>query len=99
MSDRITPVGLPVALVASGRERSLHWLEGLLESGGYALLSERSGQHALARARAAQPDAILVDANLPDMAGAELCRVLRNDPHITSSTPIVLALQIGRVHV
>jgi diguanylate cyclase (GGDEF)-like protein len=92
MSDRITQVGLPVALLASGRERSLHWLEGLLESGGYAVLSERSGEHVLVRARTAQPDAVIVDADLPDMAGVELCRILRNDPHITSSTPIFLAL-------
>src|SRR5256714_2457800 len=36
---------------------------------------------------------IIVDAELPDMPGAELCRTLRADPRVSSSTPILLAVR------
>lgn len=92
MSDRLPRAGLPLALFASDREQSSNWLQNLLSSEGYAVLSERTGRHTLERARATEPDLIVIDADLADMAGLELCRVLRNDPRITSSTPIFLAI-------
>jgi len=36
---------------------------------------------------------ILVDAELPDIAGVELCRTLRADPRVSSSTPILLTIR------
>ena len=90
MSERMPQAGLPLALLAGDRAQST-WLESLLESGGYAVLRERTGSHALERARATEPDVIVVDADVPGMSGIELCRVLRNDPRITSSTPIFVS--------
>ena len=90
MSDRLPSAGLPLALLAGDREQSMHWLLSLLESGGYAVLRERTGQHALERARATQPDVIIVDADLPGMGGVEFCRALRSDARISGSTPIYL---------
>jgi diguanylate cyclase (GGDEF)-like protein len=92
MSDLMPSAGLTLALLAGEREGATHWLEGLLESGGYAVLRERTGHHALERARATQPDLIIVDADLPDQAGVDLCGALREDPQIASSTPILLAV-------
>ena len=86
MSDRLPSAGLPLALLAGDREQSMHWLLSLLESGGYAVLRERTGQHALERARATQPDVIIVDADLPGMGGVEFCRALRSDARISGST-------------
>ena len=92
MSDQMPLARLTLALLAADHDGSTHWLETLLESGGYAVLRERTGQHALARARATQPDLIIVDAELPDMAGVELCRALRQDSRITNSTPIFVVI-------
>src|SRR5207237_8232893 len=39
------------------------------------------------------PDLIILDAELPDMPGADLCRTLRTDPRVSSSTPILLAVR------
>src|SRR5204863_352672 len=64
-----------------------------LEAGGYAVLQERTGQHGLERAGTTEPDVILVDSELPDMAGVELCRMLRADPRVSSSTPILLTIR------
>jgi diguanylate cyclase (GGDEF)-like protein len=85
--------GLPLVLLAGNGQEATRWLRGLLEGGGYAVLQERSGQHALDRARTTEPDVILVDAELPDMAGVELCRTLRADPRVSSSTPILLTIR------
>jgi len=92
MADHLPQAGLPLALLAGDGEDSTHWLQSLLESSGYAVLRERTGRHALERARATEPDVVIVDLQLPDMSGVELCRVLRSDPRITSSTPILLAI-------
>jgi len=85
--------GLPLVLLAGDGHEATRWLRGLLEGGGYAVLQERSGQHALERARTTEPDVILVDSELPDMPGVELCRVLRSDPRVSSSTPILLMIR------
>src|SRR6059036_3661560 len=79
MMDRMPQVGLPLVLLAGNGQEATRWLRGLLEGGGYAVLQERTGQHALDRARTTEPDVILVDAELPDMPGVELCRTLRAD--------------------
>ena len=47
-------------------------------------------EQALERCRAARPDIIIVDAELPDMDGLDVCRALRNDPLISQSTPILV---------
>ncbi len=93
MTERMPQGGLPLVLLAGDGQEATRWLRGLLEGGGYAVLQERSGQHALERARTTEPDVILVDAELPDMAGVELCRALRADPRVSSSTPILLTIR------
>lgn len=93
MTERMPQGGLPLVLLAGDGQESTRWLRGLLESGGYAVLQERSAQHALERARNTEPDVILVDAELPDMPGVELCRALRADPRVSSSTPILITIR------
>jgi diguanylate cyclase (GGDEF)-like protein len=93
MTERMPQGGLPLVLLAGNGQEATRWLRGLLEEGGYAVLQERSGQHALERARTTEPDVILVDAELPDMAGIELCRTLRADPRVSTSTPILLTIR------
>ncbi len=44
---------------------------------------ERASQHA--------PDAIIVDANLPDMSGTEVCKRLRSQEQIGPGTPILIS--------
>jgi CheY-like chemotaxis protein len=47
-----------------------------------------SGAALLARARAEPPDAILLDAMMPELDGYETCRRLKADP-ATASIPVV----------
>ncbi|HEX4627252.1 MAG TPA: response regulator [Gemmatimonadales bacterium] len=85
--------GLPLVLLAGNGQADTGWLRSLLEGSGYAVLQERSARHALDRARTTEPDVIVVDAELPDMTGVELCGSLRGDSRVSSSTPILLAIR------
>jgi diguanylate cyclase (GGDEF)-like protein len=81
----------PVALLADETEERTRWLAALLEEAGYGVVRERSGQGASERARAVQPDVIII-ADLPDVVGTELCRTLRGDGLLQHNPPIFLAL-------
>jgi diguanylate cyclase (GGDEF)-like protein len=89
-SDGSAPDQLALALVVDAREDGTRWLVRLLEDAGYAVLLERTAHHARERARAAQPDLIVVAAGLPDGGEFELCAALRGDRRLPSSTPIFL---------
>src|SRR6184192_1286938 len=93
MSERMPQGGVRLVLLGGDGQEATRWLKSLLEGGGYAVLQERSAQHVLERARSTEPDMIIVDAELPDMPGADLCRTLRTDPRVSSSTPILLAVR------
>jgi diguanylate cyclase (GGDEF)-like protein len=54
------------------------------------VLRAYTGQQALDRARTAQPDLIILDAQMPDMHGVEVCRSLRDDPRLSGTVPIVI---------
>lgn len=69
-------------------------LEYNLRQSGYAVVTARDGSSALAEVRRQRPDLILLDLNLPDLAGTEVCRRLRRDP-ATSSIPIMMITARG----
>src|SRR5256884_9045197 len=87
MSERMPQGGLPLVLLGGDGQEAMRWLKSLLEGGGYAVLQERLAQHVLERARSTEPDLIIVDAELPDMPGADLRRTLRPHPRGSRSTP------------
>jgi len=77
-------------LIASGHEWLARSFESVLGPNGFAVLRAYTGRQALDQARAAQPDAIFIDATLSDMQGVDICRQLRGDPRITPQTPIFI---------
>jgi PleD family two-component response regulator len=80
----------PLALVASGGEWVGRSLENVLESNGYAVVRVESGRRALELSRRTNPDALLLDDSLPDIAAVDVCRALRDDPLFNRATPIVI---------
>jgi PAS domain S-box-containing protein len=60
----------------------------ILRAAGFTVLTAGTGFEALDIARRASPDLIVLDINLPDIDGFELCRELRQDPAFTR-TPVV----------
>jgi PleD family two-component response regulator len=80
----------PVVLLANAQEWVSRSLESILRPAGYAVLRAYTARTALAGARRTRPDAIVLDTELPETNAFDLCRVLRVDPGIAASTPIVL---------
>lgn len=81
---------VPLALLVGEPGGPTRSLEPLLVRGGYAVVTADSGAHALQRVRTVAPDAILVDARLPDGRGGEACRALRAERAGGPGTAIVV---------
>jgi DNA-binding response OmpR family regulator len=92
MSDRVPGDALPLALLADGREERTRWLARLLEEAGYGVLRERTAQHALQRARAAQPDLIVIGGDLPESRESSCAACCAAMSTSRTSQPIFLAL-------
>jgi diguanylate cyclase (GGDEF)-like protein len=90
MSEAELPTRPPVVLIANDQEWSARSLESILAPNGYSVIRAYTGQQALDRARTAHPDLIILDAQMPDMHGFDVCRTLRNDPRFSATTPIVI---------
>lgn len=61
-----------------------------LDSGRYKILEANEGRQALEVARAHHPELVLLDVMLPDLSGIEICRELKSDPLMASTTVIML---------
>ncbi|HWR16139.1 MAG TPA: response regulator [Terriglobales bacterium] len=59
----------------------------ILQNGGYKVMEAGTGRQTIELA-ARKPDLILLDINLPDMSGFDVCRVLKTNPK-TSTIPVV----------
>jgi diguanylate cyclase (GGDEF)-like protein len=90
MANREKASAAPLVLIANDQEWSARSLESILGPNGYSVVRAYTGQQALERARTSQPDIIILDAQMPDMHGFEVCRALRSDPRFSSTTPIVI---------
>ena len=90
MANRDKAPNAPLVLIANDQEWSARSLESILGPSGYAVVRAYTGQQALERARTSQPDLIILDAQMPDMHGFEVCRALRSDPRFSATTPIVI---------
>jgi len=53
-----------------------------LTSAGYEVDDARNGMEGLEKVREFRPDLVLLDINMPEMSGIEVCRAIRNDSSI-----------------
>ena len=67
-------------LVVDDTPANLQLLESILQEKGYQVRAAISGQMALKAVRHQPPDIILLDINMPEMNGFEVCRALKADP-------------------
>ncbi len=72
----------PITLFASAR---------LLRSAGYTVFEADSGAGCLSLAREKKPDLILLDVQLPDILGYEVCRQIKADAELRQSYVVLLS--------
>jgi len=70
-------------------------LTATLEDAGHTIISEASdGRDAVEQAALIQPDAIVLDINMPDMDGITALRGLRSDP-LTRDVPVIMLTAVA----
>ena len=75
-----------VILVIDDEPKIVKQARDYLERSGYRVLEAGDGKTALAQARHERPDLIVLDLNLPQMDGLDVCRALRKE----SDVPIIM---------
>src|ERR1700687_1651050 len=75
-------------MVVDDEPANLKLLENVLKTHGYAVRSFPRGRLALAAAAQNPPDLILLDINMPEMNGYEVCEWLKSNPEL-STVPVI----------
>ena len=90
MSDptrKPTPSAVTTILNVDDNEANRYAISRMLKRAGFATVEAASGEEAL-RAVASRPDLVILDVNMPDLDGFEVCRRIKADPH-TASIPVL----------
>jgi len=84
-SSQVAPSSI---LVIDDNPDNLRLLVGILTEQGYKVRAARSGKLALSAAQGLPPDLILLDINMPELDGYEVCKQLKADQR-TSDIPVI----------
>jgi DNA-binding response OmpR family regulator len=76
-------------LIVDDEDDILHFLALVLREKGYEVSTASGGEDAVAQARGAPPDLVLLDIMMPQMDGWQVLRLLRNDER-TAGVPVAL---------
>jgi len=61
-----------------------------LDNGQYEIIEASDGLEALDLAREHHPDLVLLDVMLPDLSGMDVCRKIKDDRDLASTTVVML---------
>jgi two-component system cell cycle response regulator DivK len=75
-------------LIVEDNELNMKLFNDLLEANGFKTVQTRNGIEAVALARQHRPDLILMDIQLPEVAGLEVTKWLKDDPDLRA-IPVV----------
>jgi DNA-binding response OmpR family regulator len=82
-------------LLVDDEDLILEMLSDILRSAGYEALTARDGAEGLARARAEQPDLIILDVMMPKLDGLKVARLLKSDRNYSHIPIIILTAKAG----
>src|SRR5271170_4678346 len=68
-------------------------LRTILARAGYSVYEVAKGRDALQQAREIRPHVIILDVNLPDMSGLDVCRAVRADREIAAIPVLMLTVR------
>ena len=86
--------GAPTILIADGDTIWISSMARLLESEGYRVLQAHTGVDALYQARMRRPDLVLLEPDLAQLNGWEVCKRLKQSPEM-GNIKVVLLTQKG----
>lgn len=75
-------------LLVEDDEATRYAITRILANAGFRVSVAATGEQAMALARSARPDLVLLDVQLPDTTGFDVCRDLKGDP-ATAAFPVV----------
>jgi class 3 adenylate cyclase len=79
----------PLILAVDDTPENLEILQVRLEANGYEVATAADGEEGLERARALEPDLILLDIMMPKLDGISAVRLLKQDPKL-KTIPVIL---------
>jgi len=80
-------------LIADDDSTWVQSMTQLLQGEGYRVLSARTGVDALYQTRMRQPDLLLLNPDLPQLSGWEVCRRLKRLPGVDRTKVAMLTLE------
>ena len=100
MGDSSRPEHVPVLLIVDDNAQNLQLLGALLDGAlRCELCFATGGLEALALLGELSPDLVLLDVNMPELDGYEVCRRLRANPATRELPVIFITAQRGAEHV
>ncbi|MGE3724522.1 MAG: diguanylate cyclase [Candidatus Sericytochromatia bacterium] len=84
-------------LIVDDNPNNLRLLIAILQERGYQIRPANNGARALSTAKKQKPDLILLDINMPEMDGYEVCRQLKADPE-TADIPVLFISANDELH-
>lgn len=96
MSNQRTEAASENILIVDDTPANLRLLSQMLTEQGYGVRAVTSGARALASARAAPPDLVLLDIKMPGMNGYEVCEHLKADP-LTRHIPVIFISALDEI--
>jgi sigma-B regulation protein RsbU (phosphoserine phosphatase) len=73
---------VPTILIVDDDAVTVRVLEAMLGQEGYRTITARDGASGRAQAATHRPDLVLLDVQMPDQNGIEVCRALKTDPDL-----------------
>lgn len=89
------PVMPEIILNVDDNEPGRYATTRILNRAGFQVLEAGTGKEALRLARSASPQLVVLDVNLPDMSGIDVCRQLKTDP----ATASIMVLQVSATNI
>lgn len=78
---RVAGENKTVILVVDDYDAGRYATTRTLTSAGYAVIEAATGAEALQKVKEAHPDLVILDVNLPDIDGFEVCQRIKADPY------------------
>ena len=82
--------GMATVLIVDDEPHIVELVRVTLEDDRLDVVAATSAAEALELAPALRPELILLDVNLPDLSGLEVCRRLRRDPELAGGRIVML---------